>query len=71
MDIVIPETESFSTTEKEKFWTFFRGLGESVDIEAYRIQTSSKKDNLPKFKPGEKVNAEGGGLTLIVYRLTS
>ncbi|KAG0335231.1 hypothetical protein BG000_007681, partial [Podila horticola] len=54
VDIVIPEAESFSTTEKQKFWTFFRGLGEPVDIEPYKIQTSSKKDNLPKFKPGEK-----------------
>ncbi|KAF9393501.1 hypothetical protein CPC16_001867 [Podila verticillata] len=54
VDIVIPETESFSTTEKEKFWTFFRGLGEPVGTEPYRIQTPSKKDNLPKFKPGEK-----------------
>ncbi|KAG0074954.1 hypothetical protein BGZ93_001379, partial [Podila epicladia] len=54
VDIVIPETESFTVTEKQKFWTFFRGLGEPVDIEPYKIQMSSKKDNLPKFKPGEK-----------------
>ncbi|KAF9285506.1 hypothetical protein BGZ74_001464, partial [Mortierella antarctica] len=54
VDIVIPETESFTATEKQKFWTFFRGLGEPVVIEPYKIQTSSKKDNLPKFKPGDK-----------------
>ncbi|KAF9326657.1 hypothetical protein BG006_009942 [Podila minutissima] len=53
-DIVIPETEIFTATEKQKFWTFFRGLGEPVDIEPYKIQRSSKKDNLPKFKPGDK-----------------
>ncbi|KAG0027531.1 hypothetical protein BGZ81_005490 [Podila clonocystis] len=54
VDIIIPETESFTVTEKQKFWTFFRGLGESVDIEPYKIQTLSKKDSIPKFKPGEK-----------------
>ncbi|KAF9427939.1 hypothetical protein BGZ94_003799 [Podila epigama] len=54
VDIVIPESESFSNTEKEKFWSFFKGLGDPVEVEPYKVHSSSKRENLPKFKSGER-----------------
>ncbi|KAF9366556.1 hypothetical protein BGX34_001101 [Mortierella sp. NVP85] len=57
-DIVIPNQESHSETEKEQFWTFFRGLGDPIEAESYLPQASKIALNMPSMEAGTKTEEQ-------------